>query len=554
MAVFTDSDIKILRHFVTSAKDPIYAMKHTVPPEMFGAFGSYFSRNPKDFREHLLDAIKGQIAEERTEVTEENLAWLEDGDFRDPSEAIRAGIAKSQDFFKKWYGKYSHKSIANTVELSMVATNVSQLFARELAYDQLAFFIEQSTRYVSWDKDKMYHDPRIMASKHADKFLQSLEQITDSYHELTSEAIDYYKEKNPFDSWLKGQPGSVQKGSKKFRKATYNRLIKAAALDVSRSLLPQATQTNIAWILDARSTEFDIAAWKGHPLQEIKTAANLIEKHAGQIAPSLLKYTKENKYYGDKLNDYQGDLGQSKAEPFEKGIDIISYEQDSLNKVIGHFLKRHNFGGTFSQRYSQAKEMSFKDKISLLRRTVENRGSHDEWVALEEELDLVKITAEIRSDLGAIRDWRRHQKWDRSEPLYTTDNGIHRPYMINDMSHQAGELFDRSINIAMETEQALRGDLPYEAQYIVPMATNHAITMSAGLDQAQYMLWTRSTPFGHFSYRKDTFNFAEQLVRTHPWMLGYESYPKEKEFMQVYEEAPLKKLINLQTGDTALHQ
>ena len=127
---------KVLEVFVTSAVDQIYAVRHNVPPEVFGAFGSYFSRNPKDFREHLWDSITGQIEEQKTEVTEESLKWLADGDFREPYEAIKKGLAKSQDFFREWYGKYSHKSIANTVWIPMVATNVSQLFTRELAYDQ----------------------------------------------------------------------------------------------------------------------------------------------------------------------------------------------------------------------------------------------------------------------------------------------------------------------------------------------------------------------------------------------------------------------------------
>ena len=86
------------------------------------------------------------------------------------------------------------------------------------------------------------------------------------------------------------------------------------------------------------------------------------------------------------------------------------------------------------------------------------------------------------------------------------------------------------------------------------MATNHAITMSAGLDQLQYMLWTRTTPEANFSYRDDAFNLAEQTAKIFPWMLGYEKYPEEKSFMRVYSEASLKTFMPLQTGPNALHQ
>src|SRR3989338_1968788 len=118
--VFSELEKRALEVFVTSADSQIYAVKHTVPPEVFGAFGSYFSRNPKDFREHLLDAIKGTIDEGKGLFDEkgnplssqEALRWIAEKS-NDPALAIKTGLAKAQDFFKKWYGGYSHKSIAN---------------------------------------------------------------------------------------------------------------------------------------------------------------------------------------------------------------------------------------------------------------------------------------------------------------------------------------------------------------------------------------------------------------------------------------------------------
>src|SRR3989344_5531674 len=160
---FTDLEKRALEIFVTSADSQIYAVNHTVPSEVFGAFGSYFSRNPKDFREHLLEAIYGTIdggngIHRSDDLGDVDMKYVVDTLVEktlDPANALRLGLSKSQDFFRRWYGTYSHKSIANTVWIPMVATEVSQLFAKELAYDQLAFFIEQSTRYVQWDVDKM---------------------------------------------------------------------------------------------------------------------------------------------------------------------------------------------------------------------------------------------------------------------------------------------------------------------------------------------------------------------------------------------------------------
>lgn len=545
----------VLNVFVTSATDPIYGIRGSVPPEMFGAFGSYFSRSPKDFRANLWDAITGQLEDQDSEVTEEDLRWLANRDFREPYEALREGIGKSQDFFRKWYGKYSHKSIANTVYIPMVATDVSQLFARQLAYDPLAFFIEQSTRFVEWDGSKMYHDSEIMESDHKETYLSTLDHLSKAYYQLAEHATAFYEERNPFDEWKERQPDSVMRNSERFVANTYKKQIKGAALDVARFLLPQAAKTNIAWILDARSTEWDIAAWKGHPLNEMVDAAHFIERAAGELVPSLLKYTDGNPYYKDMLHDYGGDIVTGRYGVPDKGVEIISTEENCLDKVISHLLSRHNFEGTFEAVYNSVHgHMSFEKKMEILDRVTKNRGSHDEWVEhTGGAFDMAKITFSIRTDIGAVRDWRRHQKWDRNEGLYEMNNAVPRPHMIDNMDPEAGEIFDQAISTAHHAQEELKRDFPHQAQYVVPMATKHEITMSAGLDQLQYMLWTRTTPEGNWSYREDAFNIAQAVLEKHPWLWGYKRFPKGKSLEKIYEEAPLKNVLRLQFGDTALH-
>lgn len=550
--VLSDIEKNALELFVTSADDQIYAIRAEAPPEVFGAFGSYFSRNPKDFRLHLLDAISGKVRGQETDIGNNNLQRLASGEFKSPAEAIRAGLLSSQKFFKEWYGKYSHKSIANMVWIPMVATNVSQLVAKELAYDQLAFFIEQSTRFVKFDPANFFVDKDLQASSLSSVYKDGMESLARAYEEFTNVAISHYQEKFPLDSWLSRQDDKFREQEPRLQRIVYNREIRGKAFDVARFLLPQGTKTNLAWIMDARSTEFDISAWKGHPLREVRDAAELIEKHAGQIAPSLLKYIEPNPYYGDKMKNHPEIEWLPRTGPFRKGVSVVSYDPDSLNKAVAFMLFRNNVGGTFAQRLKQATCMQFREKIGFLDKVTQGRCKYDEWVGIE-DFDSVKVSFEIRSDIGAIRDWRRHQKWDRVEPLYTTDNGFHRPFMIDEMPPRAGEIFDQAMKVAAKTEIALRGEFPHQAQYVIPMATMHSITMSGGLDQAQYMPWTRSTPQANFSYREDAFALAEAHVKKHPWILGYETYPEEENFMEVYRDAPLKGILRLQTEETDFH-
>ncbi|HIH18000.1 MAG TPA: hypothetical protein HA282_01920 [Nanoarchaeota archaeon] len=539
---------KALSYFVTSPTDPIYACTHNLPPEVFGAFGSFFSRNPKDMREHLFDAIIGTIPghELPTEDGAENLRKLVEGHYESPAEALKAGISKSQQFFNTFYGKYSHKSIANVVWIPMVMNNVSQLTARQLAYDQLSFFIEQSTRFVKFDTGQYYRDPDVMQSSLADVYEEAMQELTGAYSKSMDFGREHYKREIPFNIWLERQDEDTRGKSEGFQQRKYSREIDAKVFDDVRFLLPQAIQTNIAFIEDARSLEYDIAAWKGHSLHEIRENAELLEKHAGQIAPSIIKYTEENRFYGEQYREFDESLATPFIEvtPQSKSARIIDADPKLLDKFIAAVLKRNNTG-TFSQFLDYVgKEMSLKDKIVTLERIVANRKAFDEWICVEETADLPKVLVEIVTDVGATRDLRRHQKNDRDESRYTLDMGYTIPPAIereDGYGKEAKEIFVGAMEKAHDAEREIRKKFPHQAQYIIPMACNHSLTMSLGLDQLQYLIYTRSTPEGNWSYRKDMFNLAEQVMKTYPWIVGYKSYPKEKSVIEAYEQAPFTR-------------
>lgn len=507
-------------------------------------------------REHLLDAIRGTIKGHEIDhsVGEENIRKLANRKFVNPVEALIAGVSKAQNFFRMWYGKYSHKSIANTVWIPFVGTNVSQLFARQLAYDQLAFFIEQSTRFVKFDVENLYLDKDIKNSSHSVLFAETLKRLADVYEKFTELTADHYGKEIPFEKWVKTQGEETLRSDVDKQRIKYRRELKAKAFDVARLLLPQAVKTNIAWILDARSTEWDIAAWKKHSLREIRESALLIEKAGGEIAPSLLKYTAENRYYGEQ---YQG-FGMALAidlplARMQKGVDVISYDPDALDKVVAMLLMRSNRSADFAYFYQHAHYLDFCDKVQILRNVTKNRGAFDEWVDVEEAFDCIGVTVQIKTDIGAVRDLRRHQKWDRNEGIYTLDNGFYLPKVVEEMEGDAVKIYSEVMEMAYDAEKIIRRDFPHAVQYLVPMAAFHPIVMRAGLDQFQYLVATRTAPQGHFSYREDAYNLAEAVCKVHPWILGYREYPKGKNAQEAYEDAPLKGILKMYIGEAGLH-
>lgn len=563
---YTTEEQEALLKFVTSVDDPIYAVRD-VPPEMFGALGSYFSRNPKDFRDHILDFLKGTLTEDlslpeeqRIKQRQENLKKFLQSNYQPPGEILKAGMDKSRDFFTRWYGKYGHKSIANVVWQGFVGMNQSQLVARQLAFNQLAFFIEMSTRYVDFNSAQWYKDPDIMNSEFATLYCETMEMLIRTYNYFIEHGKRHYKKKYSFDLWKQKQiVADTQKGDA-FLNRKYDREITAKAFDIARYCLPQAMPTNFAWILDARSAEFDIAAWKEHPLAEIRNAAAMIEKAGGQQLPSLLKYTENNKYYGDKLHRYQEDFKQNihgihgattSSRPLQKKVHITHFHPGALELILSHVLANNN-ALSFEEAKKIIQHKPEQEKIQILKRLIAKRSRFDEWV--DPAFQMVNIGVEFVSDVGAVRDLRRHQKNERCEQLYTLDLGYAEPLEMKEIPKDVQQTFRQAMEQTHEAEKKMRAKFPFQVQYILPMATLTQLRMNMDLDQVQYMIYTRSTPEGHPSYRQDVFNLCEEVAKIYPWMLGYETYPEGKHIFDVYREAPLKDIIRMRTDETQLHQ
>jgi len=537
---YTEKQRDGLLKFVTSADDYVFAVKN-LPPELVGAFFSFTSRTSKDFRDNLLAAITGAIPGYEGE---DNLALLVER-LEPLHRAVESGLLKARSFYEEVYGRIGHRSVGNLVWIPFFANGVSQLVAKTLAYEQLAFFIEKSTRYVKF-KD-YYKDPDVEASEeHAKKYNEAVRGMLDTYRSLLEVGVERLKEEIPFEEWVKEQHPLA---SEELLEKKYNRELRGAALDVARYVLPQAVKTQVGFIIDARSLERDISVWKTHPLEEVRVFAEKLEEHGRMIAPSLLKYTEPNAYYSYQCNYYRpGSAGS----PLRKCVEVLSKEDHALEKLVSYLF--HEQGKKpYEDVAGEVKAMSFKDKITVLKQQLAGREAHDESLGIEEAFNLVRLTLRVTTDLGAVRDLRRHQKAERSEGLYTLRNGFYKPRQVTEWGVEAEELFDRAMNLAGEAELALEERFPFQAQYLVPMAAFETLIFNLGLDEWQYVVGLRSKPEGHFSYRQDAWNMAEAGVKAYPWTLGYEEYPAGKDFRTVYEEAPLKSFLKVNLEGTGLH-
>lgn len=161
---------------------------------------------------------------------------------------IRADLAK-------WYAGYSHKSIAQTGNVTLFFEGVSMLTAKELQSHPLYNGQESSSRYIN------FCDPQRKLLMHS--------RLTDSHqHDIVEALLKVYTQVCEYAPALIRKLWSYDAYSTTTGKpshAGYERTLKAMAFDVARGLLPACspTQLSVSMTMDAMSDHLYTISHRG---------------------------------------------------------------------------------------------------------------------------------------------------------------------------------------------------------------------------------------------------------------------------------------------------
>jgi len=202
-----------------------------LPPEMTSAAMARYSRSTKSIRETLTQEF-----------------------FKDGEPNVEAGSI----LINRVVNQFGDESVAELEYLHVGIENISQIQAKAIENHRVGCsFIEQSSRYNQYDQK--YIDP--LTGQEQWKYLQAPEgigqyqdlyvKVMDEcfvlYNKAVSYLIGYFRAKFPKEDKLLYAPKT-----RKMYNKTYENIIKCAALDVARCLLPASTLTNVGIAGNAR--------------------------------------------------------------------------------------------------------------------------------------------------------------------------------------------------------------------------------------------------------------------------------------------------------------
>src|SRR5437868_14115164 len=172
---------------------------------------------------------------------------------------------KAEQFLNTFYFQYGHRSIADLAHIPMAIERLSILAAIALVDEQRWDGQERSTRYQNFKKSGFY-TPEFANSEDRDLYVETVKFLFAEYEAISDEMARYLATQ-------------VAKPDDMTQEA-YQRTLRARAFDISRYLLPLATNTSLGQIVNARTLETQISRPLTHTHAEIRQLGEALKQAA----------------------------------------------------------------------------------------------------------------------------------------------------------------------------------------------------------------------------------------------------------------------------------
>jgi thymidylate synthase ThyX len=453
---------------------------------------------------------------------------------------------KAEKFLNTFYFQYGHRSIADLAHIALAVERLSILAAIEVADEQRWDGQERSTRYQDFKKSR-YFLPDFGAHDESRKlYCETLDFLFAEYEKLSAHMTNYLISITPRPAEMKEEP--------------YERTLKARAFDITRYLLPLATNTSLGEIVNARTLEMQVTHLLSHTHQEVrvlgerlKKAAssaaynvnaeslrNLVEEirkvspelgaraeqellHEVRAAPTLVKYADPNAYEMET----RGELRQAARElmkseqlaPSKAIVDLL--DEEPLEVEIATTLIYQHCHFSYRQIRQAVQVAGERYRREIIDLGLRHRGKYDEMARGFRAGQQFRF--DILMDTGGFRDMHRHRRCIQVMQGFTTQHGYEMLLDVEDAGMRLRfEAAMRKVQAAVEKLAASGAPEAEEnSQYAIPLAFRKRALFKMDFAEAVYISELRTTPAGHVSYRNVAYAMYEAVARKYPALAKY---------------------------------
>jgi thymidylate synthase ThyX len=450
---------------------------------------------------------------------------------------------RAEHFLNTFYFQYGHRSIADLAHVAFAIERLSLLAAIVLVDEQRWDGQERSTRYQNFQKSGWYLPDFSSGPGAGAVFTRAIEALFAQYHATTETMF----------ASLKGQ---IERPAE-MKEEAYHRTLRARALDVSRYLLPLATNTSLGQIVNARTLETQISRLLSDPHEEVRQLGERLRQAAAgsawnvqgearsalqreiaaldpalgaraealltrevKIAPTLVKYAAANDY----VLATRSELAQAAAQlmknaPIEHPpgpVDLL--DDQPLEIDLATTLLYGACAYSYRQLARTVSSLEEARRSEIIALGARHRGKHDEL--LREFSAGQGLRFDILMDIGGFRDMHRHRRCVQILQPFTSAHG----YEVPEGLAEPGLLgqYDSAMNQAHKAfVHVSQAGFVENAAYVLPLGTRTRALFKMDFAEALYIAELRSTPAGHFSYRRVAWEMYQAVARKHPALAPY---------------------------------
>jgi thymidylate synthase ThyX len=467
---------------------------------------------------------------------------------------------KAEKFLNTFYFQYGHRSIADLAHIALAVERLSILAAIVVADEQRWDGQERSTRYQDFRKSG-YFTPSFRSGAASDGlaaadlssatiYRETIESLFTTYEKVSQRTFEHLASITPRPSEMKPE--------------SYERTLRARAFDISRYLLPLATNTSLGEIVNARTLETQVAHLLSQPHKEVRNLGALLKQAAispaynakeeslralvteiravspelaeraerellreVRVAPTLVKYADPNVYEIETRRELQqAATEQMQGAAIEPAplVDLIDNDptrNDTLEIELATTLLYAHCHYSYRQLRQAIQAAGDARRREIIDLGLRHRGPHDELLRPFSAGQQFRF--DILMDIGGFRDMHRHRRCIQIMQDFTTAHGFDTPPEVEASGVRSDyESTMRRAAAAVQKISASGGEEAQQnAQYAIPLAFRKRTLFKMDFAEAVYISELRTTPAGHTSYRNVAYAMYEAVAAKYPALAKY---------------------------------
>jgi thymidylate synthase ThyX len=483
---FTDAERDVLDRFFTTSTGPVFGLVN-LPEVVKGALFARYSRSPKSLRRLFLDEFYAA-----PEIGIDAIATQLVGN----DTSVQLG--KAEQLYQRVFTQYGDDSVAQLGGVHLACEQASNVLTKVLEWGRLAAYLEQSTRYMFYDKPlgERYRysiPPEIDSAGLGAEYGAHMDQLFREYSSLTDRLTGYYQALYP--------------QSAEDSDFVYRSTIRAKVCDDLRGLLPAATTSNVGIYATGQAYEQLLLRMRAHRLDEVRSYADLMLTELRKMIPAFLKRVDVperggawSAYLAQTAEQVAAatialDLGESADRP---EVTLVEYDPEAELKIAAAALYSVT-DAPDDAILAHVRQLDSETHRRLFNTYVGDRSNrrHRPGRAMER----AGYRFDILCDYGIFRDLQRHRMMTLEWQTLGTSHGYITPDSIADIG--AADQWESAMQTAADHHRRLVIEVGSEvAQYAVPLAYRIRFFMQMNAREAFHLIELRTGQGGHEGYRR----------------------------------------------------